>query len=110
GKHDVFDGSFRLVGDTALGGLAVRGDLVPPPTPVPQTGQAATQFIIRFQPVSDNGTYQFAIGPSIADVAGNLMDQDSDGINGELPQDVFVGRLTIDRKPFRVTGISPDQI
>src|SRR5439155_9148050 len=37
------------------------------------------------------GSYTVRVGPDVADVAGNRMDQDRDGVNGEATQDMFVG-------------------
>ena len=44
-------------------------------------------FRIAFPEQSMEGAYTVAIGPEIADLAGNLMDQDQDGNNGESGDD-----------------------
>ncbi len=111
GKHETLNSSFRLVGDTALGGLAIRSDaVVQTELPVTRVAEVATQFVIRFQPVSVNGGYQIQAGPNIADAAGNLMDQNSNGQNGQITADVYAGQFTIDRKPFRVLSTDPASI
>ncbi|MBX9578885.1 MAG: S8 family serine peptidase [Gemmataceae bacterium] len=42
------------------------------------------------------GNYTVAVGPDVTDTAGNPMDQDGDGVNGEPGQDVFNGGFVID--------------
>src|SRR5262249_31038750 len=39
--------------------------------------------------------YTFTIGPKISDFAGNQMDQNNNGINGEVPGDRFTGTFVI---------------
>lgn len=46
-------------------------------------GSNNTQFDVTFAAQTATGTYQFDLGPYIADMAGNLMDQDGNGIQGE---------------------------
>jgi hypothetical protein len=50
------------------------------------------------------GSYTLRIGPNIRDFAGNLMDQDRDGLKGESLQDRFTRTFSItddDRDPWR---------
>ena len=47
------------------------------------------QYKITFDPEIPLGDYGITIGPDIADLAGNLMDEDGDGIDGELNEDSF---------------------
>lgn len=54
-----------------------------------------TQFDIVFAPQSAAGGYMLTIGPDIRDLAGNQMDQDQNGVNGEVPDDQFTGGFTI---------------
>ncbi|HEY4634688.1 MAG TPA: CARDB domain-containing protein, partial [Candidatus Limnocylindrales bacterium] len=56
---------------------------------------AGSAFVVHFAPQSTTGTYTFTIGPDIADVAGNPMDQDGDGANGEPTDDRFAGTVEI---------------
>lgn len=51
-------------------------------------GSGNTQFDVTFAAQTRVGTYRFDVGPDIRDVAGNRMDQDQDGINGEA-EDAF---------------------
>ncbi len=60
---------------------------------------------IDFSPLNFPGNFQAQLGPHIADSAGNLMDQDRDGIRGEDPADKYVYSfaLSLPGGP-RVTG------
>ena len=62
-------------------------------TPVPGTGN--TQFELAFEPQDTDGVYTMVLGPDIRDTAGNPMDQDGDGIPGEVPDDQYTARFTI---------------
>src|SRR5205823_4275291 len=44
---------------------------------------AAAQFRVTFNALTTRGSYQAAVGPNIADLSGNLMDQNQDGANGD---------------------------
>ncbi|HUG93232.1 MAG TPA: Ig-like domain-containing protein, partial [Planctomycetaceae bacterium] len=59
---------------------------------------------VRFEIVFDRqfspGSYTLTIGPAIEDVAGNPMDQDQDGVNGEALDDRFIASFTLE--PFLV--------
>jgi RHS repeat-associated protein len=52
-----------------------------------------TDYQVSFAPLSQRGGYQIAIGPNIADLSGNLMDQNQNGTGGEA-SDVFRSNLT----------------
>ena len=43
-----------------------------------------------------DATYHFQVGPWVHDVSGNTMDQDRDGVPGEIPQDVYRFSITVD--------------
>ena len=43
-----------------------------------------------------DGEYQVFVGPDVADLAGNLMDQDGNGVGGEMPADLYAFRFTTD--------------
>lgn len=47
------------------------------------------------------GTYDVGVGPEIEDLLGRLMDQDSDGINGESPGDRFETEFQIVPPPAK---------
>lgn len=51
-------------------------------------------FDITFANQTTGGTYRVAIGPNIRDLAGNLMDQNRNGIRGESG-DVFTATTTV---------------
>lgn len=52
-------------------------------------------FDILFAPQTTPGTYKLQLGVVIPDLAGNNLDQDRDGINGESTQDRFTTTFTI---------------
>ena len=45
--------------------------------------------------VNANGAYTLKVGPDVLDLAGNKMNQDGDGTNGEAVQDAFAGTYNI---------------
>jgi subtilisin family serine protease/subtilisin-like proprotein convertase family protein len=55
-------------------------------TPVSGT---TNQFDVGFTTQTVAGTYQMTIGADIRDTAGNQMDQNANGINGEVPYDRY---------------------
>jgi serine protease len=61
---------------------------------VPVAG-STRQFDITFAPQTVLGDYRLVLGPAISDLAGNLMDQDIDGVGGEDPDDLFAAQFTI---------------
>ena len=63
---------------------------------------------ITFTAQSVPGAYQIIIVPNILDQAGNPMDQNNNGTNGEIPGDRYMAIFTIpDTQGPRVTGHSP---
>ena len=52
-----------------------------------------------FAPQNTPGEYRLVVGPNITDAAGNLMDQDQDGANGENPDDLFEASFTLEAGP-----------
>ncbi|KPA18868.1 YD repeat-containing protein [Candidatus Magnetomorum sp. HK-1] len=48
------------------------------------------------------GNFQLTIGPNISDLAGNLMNQDMDTVNGETGDDTFICRFSIDQQGPRI--------
>ncbi|MBX9625337.1 MAG: S8 family serine peptidase [Gemmataceae bacterium] len=59
-------------------------------------GTENTQFDITFPAQSAAGKYAVAVGPDVRDRAGNPMDQNANGANGEAPADQYAGSFTID--------------
>ena len=51
----------------------------------------AATFRASFAPLTVRGTYEAEIGPDIADLNGNLMDQNGDGVAGDALTDACYG-------------------
>ncbi|TVS14377.1 MAG: hypothetical protein EA424_19690, partial [Planctomycetaceae bacterium] len=62
--------------------------------PEPVVGHPERFRIRLVQQAFQNGTYQVTIGPEVADLVGNLMNQNGNQINGE-PDDAFDGEVLI---------------
>jgi subtilisin family serine protease/fibronectin type 3 domain-containing protein len=60
------------------------------------------EFEVTFAPLNDPGTYRLVVGPDIADVGGNSMDQDADGLQGEAVDDQFETLFTLNAGPVYV--------
>ncbi|MCP5523214.1 MAG: hypothetical protein H7A46_16895 [Verrucomicrobiales bacterium] len=85
--------------------VAVEG----PSGAIPVTGIAkedANTYRILFASQTADGVYSVRVGPHVDELAGNLfgMDQDSDGLGGEVDEDVFVGTFTLDGDAPQVIG------
>ena len=68
------------------------------------------QFTLSFPMQTVPGDYELTISPDILDRFGNVMDQDDDGIGGELFDDRFIGAFTLADTVARFdfgTGSSP---
>ena len=61
--------------------------------------QGGNTYRISFAQQSRAGTHTVEIGPEIEDLAGNSMDQDEDGVQGEAAQDVYDGAFTVANEP-----------
>src|SRR5262249_10324860 len=55
----------------------------------------ASTYQVNFPGQTAGGTYTLVVGPSILDLAGNAMDQNTNGINGETPGDQATATVTI---------------
>lgn len=53
-------------------------------------------YTLELAPQSTTGTYVLRLGPQFADVAGNAMNQDGDGANGEAVDDVAYVPVSLD--------------
>jgi subtilisin-like proprotein convertase family protein len=64
-------------------------------TAVPNTNN--TEFILTFSGGARTtaGIYTLKVGPNILDLSGNQMNQDNDGMNGEITQDQYVGSYSL---------------
>jgi subtilisin-like proprotein convertase family protein len=75
----------------------------PSGAPITITGIAAvpntnnTEFILTFSGGARTaaGIYTLKVGPNILDLSGNQMNQDNDGMNGEITQDQYVGSFSL---------------
>jgi hypothetical protein len=67
---------------------------------VPNPNRPNFEFFVNFAPQSKAGTYNFTIGPNIADPFGNLIDQNRNGVGGEVA-DSWSNTFTIE--PFRAS-------
>jgi hypothetical protein len=77
-----------------------RVNLSGPNGPIPITGIDSvsgtddTVFRISFPPQMTTGHYTLVVGPNIADLAGRSMDQDGDGVGGDV-DDVYTATFGI---------------
>jgi subtilisin family serine protease len=82
----------------------------PQGNPIAVTGIAPvdstnTQFDVSFNPLTLVGAYQMVIGPNILDMSGNPMDQNRNGIPGEVPGDEYTAHFGI--QGAKVTASTP---
>ncbi len=75
-----------------------------PITPLAVQATANGDYEITFEPINVSGPFSLSVSSNIADVAGNLMDQDQDGIGGELVDDRFETSFTLEKGPEFVAG------
>ena len=81
--------------------VSPAGQRITPTAITPAAGSNDQGFEIRLPSQSLRGAYQVTVGPGVLDLAGDLMNQDGDGTNGESNgQDAFHG--TIDLVPASV--------
>lgn len=62
-------------------------------TAVPNTNN--TEFTFTISTRTTAGIYTLKVGPNILDLAGNQMNQDNDGMNGEIIQDQYLGSFSL---------------
>ncbi len=60
-----------------------------------QSREGDQRYRLRFAAPAEGGAYTLGVGPEIADPAGNLMDQDGDGVFGEAEEDRFVSSFVV---------------
>ncbi len=92
-------GSFStadVVSLTAPGGGSVAA------TGVTLVSGSDNTFDVTFGPQSAAGQYSLVVGPAVLDIAGNAMDQNQNGTNGESPADLHTttGTLYPTRQTF----------
>jgi hypothetical protein len=71
------------------------GPGIPITAVTPVAGTANTQFDLTFPTQHALGNYIMTIGPDVRDPAGHAMDQNGNGIPGEIPGDQYILRFTI---------------
>ncbi|MDX2035318.1 MAG: S8 family serine peptidase [Isosphaeraceae bacterium] len=85
-------------GDVAMTGPNGRVVAITSVTAV--AGTSGREFDIVFETQSEVGRYDIRVGPAIADLAGNPMNQDRDAVNGEST-DAYSASFTIKAPPDR---------
>ncbi len=91
----------RSMNPSTFGGNDVVSFVGPSGEPIAVTGVNVvstsnnTQFDILFLPQQRPGNYAMVIGPNISDQQGNLMDQNRNGILGEVPGDRYTATFVI---------------
>ena len=67
------------------------------------------KWTVSFSAQSQPGTYTLKVGPNVADQAGNVLNQNQNGVGGEAGDapagDVFVANFEVDT--FRITAATP---
>ena len=84
------------------------GQAITPSSVTPVAGTNNTVFRITYPTQTQAGNYTLTIGPNIADVLGNLMNQDNNDTNGE-PTDSYTGGFAI-AAPFNISSSTRVQI
>jgi len=85
--NEPIDSTTFTTGDVSVSG---------PPGAVTVTGITKLDeldYRISIDPLPVRGSYQVIVGPNIADLQGNLMDQNQNGTGGETPGDQFRSAL-----------------
>jgi len=72
--------------------LAGPGGTIIPTSVTPVAGNT-TQFDVVFPGKSQTGTYSVVLGADIRDLAGNMLNQNGNGANGESPGDRYTGTV-----------------
>jgi subtilisin family serine protease/fibronectin type 3 domain-containing protein len=75
-----------------------------PITPLAVQLTPSGEYEITFEPQNVSGDFTLVVGSAIADAAGNLLDQDGDGIGGEAIDDRFVTSFTMEKGPEFLAG------
>ena len=64
-------------------------------------------YEVRFATQSAPGTYALTVNPQIADLVGNLLDQNQNSVNGEAPGDQYSATFTVQSAPV-ITLVNPN--
>ncbi len=95
----------KIAGFTRTNGSVVTNLLSTITTITPVTGSNNTRFNINFQNTGATGRYVLLIGPDVRDTFNNEMDQNQDGIPGEVPGDEYTATFTLQGP--RITASTP---
>jgi hypothetical protein len=69
------------------------GGKITPTSIIDVDPQNQNVFQINFPAGSAPGSYDLTLQPTVTDLVGNPMDQNQNGINGEIPGDIYIGRF-----------------
>jgi subtilisin-like proprotein convertase family protein len=67
-------------------------------------------YRINFGPQTQSGNYGLVLGPNISDFSGNLMDQDLDSVNGQVPDDQYSNSFSFSPNTAPTLSIIPNQL
>jgi hypothetical protein len=95
-SEPIPDGSFTLEDVLSVEGPGG------PITPTAVNRLTGNTFEVRFAAQNVAGTYRLLLGPGMSDVAGNPLDQDRDGVNGEAIDDRFEMTISLEAGPVYV--------
>ncbi len=85
----ILDGSFTLADVDSFTGP--NGSI----TPTAVKKVSSTQYEVDFAAQTTLGDYSLTVGPHISDLAGNDMNQNQNGTNGEDPADRYTANFTL---------------
>jgi hypothetical protein len=77
-------------------------------TPSSVIRRSGSHYQISFPPQTDFGQYVVAVGPNVADIAGNLLDQDRNGMGGEDPNDIYQATFNLVDVDLTLTNVVVD--
>ncbi|MHB0961158.1 MAG: S8 family serine peptidase [Pirellulaceae bacterium] len=102
--NEAIDGASFTANDVSL--LDPAGSAIP----LSVTRLSDATFQVTFAMLGEPGQYQLRVGPEISDLAGNLLDQDTDGIGGELPEDQYATSFTVETSLRLDFGLSTSPV
>jgi hypothetical protein len=76
-------------------GAITPTDVIDITSVAPGTANPHNVYQITFPTQTADGVYTVVIGPNISDPAGNLMNQNNNSVNGEIPADQYSARFVI---------------
>jgi hypothetical protein len=101
---DVFFDTDILIGSFTLADAILTGPGAPNITSIQRVN--ARQYRVHLAALLPPGTFELSIGPNVTDLAGNAMDQNANGVRGEIPGDVFNSSVTVELADLAVVSIS----